>query len=95
MSPPSRVPGSPSERATARQLFSKDDGHEVDEVPVAGRHCPGGTMPFEYRAGLVGYLPSHVAVEANVDSPPDADVTREQRGRAFDDPVPVEEEEAL
>ena len=52
-------------------------------------------MPFEYRAGLVGYLPSHVAVEVDVDSPPDADVTREQRGRAFDDPVPVEEEEAL
>jgi hypothetical protein len=31
----------------------EDDGHEVDEVLVAGRRCPGGTMPFEYRTGLV------------------------------------------
>jgi hypothetical protein len=31
----------------------EDDSHEVDEVPVAGRRCPGGTMPLEYRAGFI------------------------------------------
>jgi hypothetical protein len=46
-------------RAKSSQLrlrlhwHGEDDGHKVDEVPVAGRRCPGGTMPLEYRAGLV------------------------------------------
>ena len=40
-----------------------------------------------------GNLPSHLAVEVNVDSPPDADFTGEQRGRAFDDPALVDEVE--
>jgi hypothetical protein len=31
----------------------EDDGDKVDEVPVAVRRRPGGTMPLEYRAGLV------------------------------------------
>ena len=42
-----------------------------------------------------GNLPSHLTVEVNVDSPPDTDVTSEQRGRAFDDPALVGEVEAL
>ena len=34
-----------------------------------------------------GNLPSHLAVEVNVESPPDPDVTGERRGRTFDDPA--------
>ena len=42
-----------------------------------------------------GNLPSHLAVEVNVESPSDANVAGEQRGRAFDDPALVDEIEAL
>src|SRR6266699_7007174 len=34
----------------------EDDGHEVDEVLVAGRRRFGGPVPFEYGADLVRHV---------------------------------------
>ena len=62
---------------------------DLEAEPVADVHSG---RPAQVR---LGDLPSHVAVEVNVDSPPDADVAGKQRGRAFDDPALIDKVEAL
>jgi hypothetical protein len=62
---------------------------DLEAEPVANLQ---GGRPAQVR---LCNFPGHLAVQVNVDSPPDADVTGEQRCRAFDDPALIDEVEAL
>jgi hypothetical protein len=76
-------------KADTAGICERPRSADLETEPVA--KIQGGRLA-EVR---LGNLPSHVAVQVNVDSPPAADVAGEQRGRAFDDPALVDEVEAL
>ena len=76
-------------KADTTSIHERPRRADLEAEPVA--KAQGGRLA-EVRHGN---LPSHLAVEVNVESPPDPDVTGEQRGRTFDDPALVDEVEAL
>ena len=86
-------------RVSHEGLHGKADTAGTCESGRGGPISKRNQSPMSRAAGLaqvrLGYIQGHVAVEINVDGPRVADVTGEQRGRAFDDPALADEVEAL